>query len=398
MSIKIHHGPPGSYKTSGAVMDDFVAAALAGRVIVTNVRGLDKPHLVRETLNKTRKFPKFWQFNAVPDSFDIIWVDTTTKEGRGKFATFFHWIPLGAFLLVDEAQMVFPLAWKDSHLKLLDFPDGLLAAAAKKRPPDFLTAFEMHRHYGWDMVLTTPNISKIRTDIRGCAEGAYKHKNQALLGLKGRYLEAFHLAEDNGKSNSDFLSVRGRKIKSYVWELYASTTTGTHSDTIAGTPLWANPRVVFIVALFALFTFFLVSRKPPAIISAAASSSSKVGVSSPVSSTPVALVVDASAVQASAVSSSVNPISDNPFKDYKWRVAAVIKSGQGVKIFYQLSTETETVLLSSHQLPAYGFSFQYFDDCHSDITFKGSKPFSVYCSKDKAKINFNPVHQAVASF
>ena len=50
MSIKIHHGFPGSYKTSGAVQDDFIPAALAGRHIVTNVRGLDNEDRIREVL------------------------------------------------------------------------------------------------------------------------------------------------------------------------------------------------------------------------------------------------------------------------------------------------------------------------------------------------------------
>lgn len=39
MSIKIHHGPNGSYKTSGAIQDDAVPALKDGRVIITNVRG-----------------------------------------------------------------------------------------------------------------------------------------------------------------------------------------------------------------------------------------------------------------------------------------------------------------------------------------------------------------------
>jgi len=174
MSIKIHHGPPGSYKTSGAVMDDFILAAAAGRIVVTNVRGLNDRQAVVDALASVKKFIFFKAPVSVPDSFDIIWLDTKTQEGRDRLARFFHWAPHGAFLLIDEAQMIFPLAWKDTHLKLLDFPGGLVAADQSNRPANFLTAFEMHRHYGWDMVLTTPSIDKIRKDIRGCSEGAYK--------------------------------------------------------------------------------------------------------------------------------------------------------------------------------------------------------------------------------
>lgn len=39
VSIKIHHGPNGSNKTSGARQDDAVPALKDGRVIITNIRG-----------------------------------------------------------------------------------------------------------------------------------------------------------------------------------------------------------------------------------------------------------------------------------------------------------------------------------------------------------------------
>ena len=45
MAVKIHHGAPGSYKTSGAVMDDFTHWAREGRTIVTNVRGLTQDRI-----------------------------------------------------------------------------------------------------------------------------------------------------------------------------------------------------------------------------------------------------------------------------------------------------------------------------------------------------------------
>lgn len=391
MSIKIHHGPPGSYKTSGAVMDDFVTAALAGRVVVTNVRGLNDRSKVIETLNKVRKFPRFWEFEQVPDSFDIVWIDTATRDGRIQLATFFHWIPQGAFLLIDEAQTVFPLAWKESQLKLLDYPDGLEAAKAAHRPPDFLTAFEMHRHYNWDMVLTTPNISKIRGDIRGCSEGAYKHKNQALLGIGGRYLEAFHLAEDNGKSNSDFLSVRGRKIKSYVWNLYASTATGEHSDTLAGSPLWKNPRVLLFVVLITGAIGFLSTRPTPTIAggspSAVAKQADSVGgavPSAPVDSVSVGGVVSRQA-------SSIPPVVNHPFSKHEWRMVGVTRVASKTKVFVNVSTDTEEINLSSDELQHYGYSVKYHDNCHADVSYKGSPPVPVYCHKKKSKVSaFDP--------
>lgn len=260
MSIKIHHGPPGSYKTSGAVMDDFIPAARAGRIIVTNVRGLCDPEKIRSALGD----------HTIPDTFELHHFPTTehpdAAKNREDFARWWHWLPQGALLLLDEAQMIWPKTWKESDLKALDFPGGLDAATAVNRPFNWQTAFEMHRHYGWDMVLTTPNIDRMRPDVRQCAEGAYKHKNQAIIGLRGFYLEAFHMADDSGKSASDFLTLRNRRIRPEVWKLYDSTATGTHSDTIAGLSILASPRVLVMLGVLTCSVLWFVQSGPPAVL------------------------------------------------------------------------------------------------------------------------------------
>lgn len=361
MSIKIHHGPPGSYKTSGAVMDDFIPAAKAGRVVITNVRGLDNEETIREALGD------------IPETFRIVWIDTKLTEGRDKLARFFQWADPGAFILIDEAQMIFPLAWKEKELALLDYPGGVEQAALDNRPPNFLLAFEMHRHYGWDMVLTTPNIAKIRGDIRGCCEGAYKHKNQALIGLKGRYLEAFHLAEDNGKAASDFLSVRGRKIRPEVWKLYASTATGTHSDTIAGTPLWKNPRVLgFLVFLFLLIAFLL-SRSRPAFMGGnphTANSDSPASMGHNQAGPSTRPTVPGSVHNVSSQQSSTSALLDHPLSMYQWRFNGMATFGKSIKTYYELTNDKESITYDSKTLNLLGYSIQVVDSCHAKITYQ----------------------------
>jgi zona occludens toxin len=71
MPIKIHHGPPGSFKTAGAMADDFLREAKKGRVIVTNVRGVSRERTLK-------------RFPDLPDAFDEIHVDDKTEEGRQK--------------------------------------------------------------------------------------------------------------------------------------------------------------------------------------------------------------------------------------------------------------------------------------------------------------------------
>ena len=258
MSIKIHHGPPGSYKTSGALADDFIKAVLDGRHIITNVRGLDDEDRVREVLEGKGK--------TVPASFKLSHIDTSESEKMEMLRRFWHWSPDGVFFVIDEVQEVWPKSLREPGLRKLEYPGGVDAATAAGT---FLTidlAFEKHRHRNWDFIVTTPNISKVHSVVRGAAEAAYKHKNLAMIGamLKGRYVEGFHAADTNGKP-SDFYSVVQKKVPAYVFDLYKSTATGVVSDTTAGQSLFANPRVLLLLGILAAVLTFIFSAGLPSI-------------------------------------------------------------------------------------------------------------------------------------
>ena len=179
MAIKIHYGANGAYKTSGAIQDDAIPALLAGRVIVTNIRGftLDRAYSV---------------FPNLPDTTEIINLDLEVLEDLEKMRTWFQWAPLGSFIIFDEAQLVFPKSWREKDLERFEFEGGMEAAKEAGRPFNWLDAWTRHRHFGFDIVLTTPNISYIRDDIRSTSETAYRHANLAVIGIRGRYKEAQH--------------------------------------------------------------------------------------------------------------------------------------------------------------------------------------------------------------
>ena len=256
MSIKIHHGPPGSYKTSGAVMDDFVEAVFAGRVVITNVRGLNDEQRVCEVLLDA--FPR----RKIPDTFELVWIDTDTEDGIFLIQSFWTWADCGAFLLIDEAQAFWPSEMRQSDWAPFALRGGVEAARIQGRPRDYADAWTRHRHFNWDVVLTTPDIKLFHAKIRSVSEAAYVHKNQALVGLKGRYLEGMHLASNNGYT-SDMLTIRGRKIPSWVFDLYQSTATGVVSDTQAGLPFWKNPKILGLSLFLAVVVAFLISRGNP---------------------------------------------------------------------------------------------------------------------------------------
>lgn len=111
----------GSYKTAGALADDFLREAKAGRVIVTNVRGLSRERTLE-------------QFPDLPLTFDVIHVDDKTSEGRKKWATWFHWMPHGAFIFLDEVQDLWPKSWREADIRKLDYPGGVDQATKMTGP------------------------------------------------------------------------------------------------------------------------------------------------------------------------------------------------------------------------------------------------------------------------
>ncbi len=59
------------------------------------------------------------------------------------------------------------------------------------------------------------------------------------------------------------LTIRGRKIPSWVFDLYQSTATGVVSDTQAGLPFWKNPKILGLSLFLAVVVAFLISRGNP---------------------------------------------------------------------------------------------------------------------------------------
>jgi zona occludens toxin len=249
MAIKIHHGPNGSYKTSGAIQDDAVRALKAGRLIITNIRGF--------TLERVLQV-----MPDLPESVDIINLDLEVRADMERMRSWFQWAPRGAFIIFDETQLVFPKAWREKDLAQFDFPGGSEAAAAADRPMDWLDGWTRHRHWNWDVVLTTPNISYIRDDIRMTSEMAYRHSNLAVIGISGRYKEAQHDAQLN-RAPAEGTIIEYKRIKPDTFKLYQSTATGVSQDTTAGKSFLRSPKLLALLVLITGLIVFLVSMGGP---------------------------------------------------------------------------------------------------------------------------------------
>jgi len=255
MSVKIYWGAPGSYKTSSAVMDDVSVCAREGRTLITNIRGL-REDLIREHVP-----------GEVPLSFNVVSLRNDRPDEIERLRKWWHWAPVGAYVVMDEVQIVYPPEWSRAEIAELSIPDDQPRVIGDNGIPHGLyEAFEQHRHGNWDMTFCTINIKRVRPEIRASCETAYKHKNLAIHGAigRGKFRQYFHSAQDNGTPSQVFQS-RERRIKSWVFKCYASTATGAVSDTRAGISIFANPRVLLLgaVAVGAVALMFVAGLPTP---------------------------------------------------------------------------------------------------------------------------------------
>jgi zona occludens toxin len=252
MAIVIHHGAPGSYKSFCLVQEVAIPALLEGRTVVTNIRSF--------TIDKVRQYyPEL----TIPQEASVYHIDCdSSARNRLILSSFFHWLPFKACLIIDEGQRIYPNR-RDFKLESLDTficPDsfdfeynfkttdsetGL--PVTYSRPEDVKIAFDMHRHYQWDIYISTPNISKIHKDIRESTEYAYYHKSLAgkiPFLFKNQWYEFQHDPENNGKSKSHIIGSPTRKIANLkAFQCYSSTITGDHTESKAGKPIFSDRSV-----------------------------------------------------------------------------------------------------------------------------------------------------------
>lgn len=233
MTTAIVHGDPGSFKTSALISDYLVPAVKAGRLVVTNIRGV-------KTLEQIATIYAF----DLPETSQIILVPFN-EAGFDSMAKFFHWVPEGAMILMDEGQRVYPTRLKDFKLHDCAFPLDI------RRPRTVEDAFDSHRHMNWDIYISSPNINKIHKEIRAVAEFAYRHKNLATVFsfMKGRYKRVTHNAENSGSALSHTISSSIRKIDKRCFDVYESTATGQTKDSTASFNFFKQPKVLLVLCI-----------------------------------------------------------------------------------------------------------------------------------------------------
>lgn len=378
MPIKIHHGPNGSFKTSGAVWDDAVPAMKDGRTIVTNIRGFSYERCIKA-------------FPDLPETFDVVHIDTDTSIGIEQARTWFQWAPRDSFIIFDETQNIFLKRWTDKDIQKFDYPGGIDAANAADRPQGFLDAWTRQRHWNWDIVLTTPNIRYIRDDIRQTCETAYIHANLGVLGgamkllLNADYKEAMHGAQDNKPPADGSTIVAMRKINKKVFELYDSTATGKHRDTFTGKNLLGSPKVLGLLAFLALLVGSMYYRTGFSLFTngvgvSGSSAPSSASVSVPAKGSPQTAPVASHGPDKPVPDRSGAEVSVGPFDGHTISIKAALHSkAKGVIYLFQLADGSSTFEQSTKDMRVAGYDIRSRGLCAAELTFKGTTR-TVICS------------------
>lgn len=335
MTTAIIHGDPGSFKTSSLVSDYLVPAVKAGRLIVTNIRGIISLEEIAE----------LYGFE-LPDTAEIIQVPFD-QNGFEQMARFFHWVPFGALILMDEGQRVYPT-------RLRDFKNFDLISDDPVRPKTVEDAFDSHRHMNWDIFISTTNISKIHKEIRAVAEFGYRHKNLATVFsfLKGRYKRVTHNAENSGSAISHAISSTVKKIDSRCFDVYQSTATGKTKDSASGFSFFKQPKVALLLlvigySVWNLGSTYLGDEGLPPLLGGALQSSG-VKTVDPVSTPPVKTRI-------SNVAGDV-PIREiaNPLFRAKWSIVGEIN---GVLLFEVADSDGNFITIPETQAVQLGAQF-----------------------------------------
>lgn len=253
MTAVIHHGPPGSFKSFGTIQRAKVPALQKGRTVITNIRGFDSLERIEEALNC-----------KLPSEAKIIYVEADTDKGFQAMARFFHWAPKGALIAIDETQRVWSKK-RNRDLKEFDLPLTDKAGELRseedikrecplwdgdyERPETVENAFDQHRHYNWDIYLTTPNISKVHDEVRSVCEVAYRHRGLgAILPIwQNKWKEFTHDSETSGKQLSHYMgSPKTYTADQRIFACYQSTKTGKAKGTSEARPLYRDPKLQMV--------------------------------------------------------------------------------------------------------------------------------------------------------
>lgn len=108
---------------------------------------------------------------------------------------------LRVYFVVDECQLSIPQQGTDKEL---------------------IQFFEMHRHYGFDILLITQNFRKVNRDIRDLVGNHYRAIKKSMMGQNDKYILKVH--DGSSASNASVVATHEREYEKKYFKFYKSHT------------------------------------------------------------------------------------------------------------------------------------------------------------------------------
>jgi zona occludens toxin len=382
MSIKIRWGGNGAYKSSGCVQDDLIPFLRGrdkdyknGRLVITNIRGF--------TLEKVLAV-----YPDLPPGSDILNLNMEEPGTMELLRFVLFWAPIGSLVAFDETQLIFLRQWTNRQIEKMYGEEGAVylpeivqeyrerynEGVNRDYPTGWLDSWTRHRHWNFDVVLTTPNISFIHSDIRGTSEVAYRHANMAVLGIKGRYKEAVHDAQSNRPAPDAIAQIK--KIQPKTFKCYDSTSSGIVQDTKAGTNILKSGKLLLALAFcssafvyafssggLGVFADTHITSPNEAISEMASSSTQETGGQG--SSVPPGDVPD-------SPDRSIPVVKTHPLQESEIIIAGSLSApGKRIYLFRVRPPGRDSYLQTTEQIQSMGYQVLGHGDCYAELYFRG---------------------------
>lgn len=259
MAASLFHGAPGSYKSASAMWFQILPALREGRLVVTNIEGIKPLASIETELQET-----------FPETAQLWRLSSQNEKGLNLWRNWYHWMPIGALVVIDEVQDVYPtestfkpekeclyksiheykdllpVHWYEYHIEMLESikPDDFTEADIDDLgellfdenghiiyPKTLKECYMRHRKYNWDIICCTPDIGSVHKYIRSILQAAYSHRYFDELGFIPYFFRRPRIFEHNpkldGKKPAKGDKTNWKKIPVEVHKLYKSTATGS---------------------------------------------------------------------------------------------------------------------------------------------------------------------------
>ncbi|MBD0410236.1 zonular occludens toxin domain-containing protein [Pseudoalteromonas distincta] len=395
MASSIFHGAPGSFKSASATWFEVLPALRKGRLVVTNIEGILPIEEIETQLQET-----------FPESAQLWRLSSQNEEGQKLWRNWYHWMPTGALVLIDEVQDVYPTEatfkpescnykhinnykdlipdnWYSYHYEQLEKfkPENLTSGDTDDLgrelfnehghiiyPKTLKECFMRHRKYNWDIIVCTPDITSVHKYIRNVSQYAYAHKYFDGLAAIPYYNRRPRIFEHNpkldGKTPNKSSTIVWKKIPIEVHKCYKSTATGGitkgQGKNFLFSPIFAFPvTAIFLCILYWLWYF----------------SSSPTSVETDKKPTNQNLESIKKDTSSNSNNADIQIADSNPvFLNLPYGATDIFVTGiQQVKrterthreyIFEFITEKYGVFSIDSYELASMGFTIQYFSPCN----------------------------------